>query len=218
MRPRSRRTAENGQARRRRGAGGCPARAPPGAPTPEAPLDPLLEADAPPLPGTGTRAFWIGLVVVSLSVVWALATFLILTNLTPDRAARGGRLRRPVRQPAAGDRHGGRHRGARRGAVARLGEEGRRRAPACAHRRPLQPDRGAAGPAAGHCRHHHLLARARQLVQPADHVDRAQLAQRRARLPGRARAGDPHRHRQHGQGPRRCGAARSPATRASSAS
>ena len=34
-------------------------------------------------PGTGSRAFWVGLVVVSLSVVWALATFLILTNLTP---------------------------------------------------------------------------------------------------------------------------------------
>jgi two-component system nitrogen regulation sensor histidine kinase NtrY len=49
----------------------------------EAPLDPLLEAGAPPLPGTGSRAFWVGLVVVSLSVVWALATFLILTNLTP---------------------------------------------------------------------------------------------------------------------------------------
>src|SRR5687768_6199746 len=46
------------------------------------PLDPLLEANTPPLPGTGTRAFWVGLVVVSLSVVWALATFLILTNLT----------------------------------------------------------------------------------------------------------------------------------------
>jgi two-component system nitrogen regulation sensor histidine kinase NtrY len=47
------------------------------------PLDPLLDANAPPLPGTSTRSFWIGLVVVSLSVVWALATFLILTNLTP---------------------------------------------------------------------------------------------------------------------------------------
>jgi two-component system nitrogen regulation sensor histidine kinase NtrY len=49
----------------------------------QAPPDPLLEADAPPLPGTGSRTFWIGLVIVSLSVVWALATFLILTNLTP---------------------------------------------------------------------------------------------------------------------------------------
>ena len=49
----------------------------------ETPLDPILEAGAPPLPGTGSRAFWVGLVVVSLSVVWALATFLILTNLTP---------------------------------------------------------------------------------------------------------------------------------------
>jgi two-component system nitrogen regulation sensor histidine kinase NtrY len=49
----------------------------------QSPLDPLLEANGPPLPGTGTRAFWVGLIVVSLSVVWALATFLILTNLTP---------------------------------------------------------------------------------------------------------------------------------------
>ena len=46
-------------------------------------LDPVLEADAAPLPGTSSRAFWVGLIVVSLSVVWALATFLILTNLTP---------------------------------------------------------------------------------------------------------------------------------------
>jgi two-component system nitrogen regulation sensor histidine kinase NtrY len=48
----------------------------------QSPLDPL-DANAAPLPGTSTRAFWVGLVVVSLSVVWALATFLILTNLTP---------------------------------------------------------------------------------------------------------------------------------------
>ena len=53
------------------------------APQTEPPLDPVLDAGAPPLPGTGSRAFWVGLVVVSLSVVWALATFLILTNLTP---------------------------------------------------------------------------------------------------------------------------------------
>ena len=49
----------------------------------EPPSDPLLDAGAPPLPGTSSRAFWVGLIVVSLSVVWALATFLILTNLTP---------------------------------------------------------------------------------------------------------------------------------------
>src|SRR5262245_38812690 len=49
----------------------------------ETPPDPVLEAGAPPLPGTGSRSFWVGLVVVTLSVVWALATFLILTNLTP---------------------------------------------------------------------------------------------------------------------------------------
>ncbi len=39
------------------------------------------ERDA--LPGTGQRAFWVGLVAVLLSVVWGLATYLILTNLTP---------------------------------------------------------------------------------------------------------------------------------------
>jgi two-component system, NtrC family, nitrogen regulation sensor histidine kinase NtrY len=49
----------------------------------QSPLDPLVDANSPALPGTGTRAFWVGLIVVSLSVVWALATFLILTNLTP---------------------------------------------------------------------------------------------------------------------------------------
>jgi len=35
------------------------------------------------LPGTGQRAFWVGLVVVVLSVVSGLATYLILTGLTP---------------------------------------------------------------------------------------------------------------------------------------
>ena len=50
---------------------------------PHEPLDPLLDGNAPELPGTSTRAFWVGLIVVSLSVVSALATFLILTNLTP---------------------------------------------------------------------------------------------------------------------------------------
>src|ERR1700694_3279523 len=36
------------------------------------PLDPLLEENAPQLPGTGNRAFWVGLVVVSLSLVSGL--------------------------------------------------------------------------------------------------------------------------------------------------
>jgi two-component system nitrogen regulation sensor histidine kinase NtrY len=47
------------------------------------PLDPVLEENAPQLPGTGNRAFWIGLLVVSLSLVSGLATYLILTGLTP---------------------------------------------------------------------------------------------------------------------------------------
>jgi two-component system nitrogen regulation sensor histidine kinase NtrY len=46
------------------------------------PLDPVPD-NGPPLPGTSGRAFWIGLVVVSLSVVSGLATYLILTGLTP---------------------------------------------------------------------------------------------------------------------------------------
>ncbi len=48
------------------------------APQSGGPLD-----DAPALPGTSDRAFWIGLVIVSLSVVSGLATYLILTGLTP---------------------------------------------------------------------------------------------------------------------------------------
>ncbi|KAB2917853.1 MAG: PAS domain-containing sensor histidine kinase [Hyphomicrobiaceae bacterium] len=50
---------------------------------PSAPLDPLLEDNAGALPGTGSRAFWIGLIVVSLSLISGLATYLILTGLTP---------------------------------------------------------------------------------------------------------------------------------------
>jgi two-component system nitrogen regulation sensor histidine kinase NtrY len=44
--------------------------------------DPMADS-APRLPGTSDRAFWIGLVVVSLSVISGLATYLILTGLTP---------------------------------------------------------------------------------------------------------------------------------------
>lgn len=46
-------------------------------------LDPVADASAPPLPGTSHRAFWVGFVVVSLSLISALATYLILTGLTP---------------------------------------------------------------------------------------------------------------------------------------
>src|SRR6185295_5195187 len=38
---------------------------------------------AAPLPGTGSRAFWTGLLIVSLSLISGLATYLILTGLTP---------------------------------------------------------------------------------------------------------------------------------------
>jgi two-component system nitrogen regulation sensor histidine kinase NtrY len=51
-------------------------------PPSQSPLEPLLE-NGPPLPGTSDRAFWLGLVVVSLSVISGLATYLILTGLTP---------------------------------------------------------------------------------------------------------------------------------------
>ncbi len=40
-------------------------------------------ADGATVAGTGHRAFWIGLIFVLLSVIWGLATYFILTNLTP---------------------------------------------------------------------------------------------------------------------------------------
>ncbi len=46
-------------------------------------LDPLFDDNAAPLPGTGSRAFWTGLLIVSLSLISGLATYLILTGLTP---------------------------------------------------------------------------------------------------------------------------------------
>jgi two-component system nitrogen regulation sensor histidine kinase NtrY len=49
----------------------------------QAPIDPLLEEDGAPLPGTGSRAFWVGSIIVCLSLVSGLATYLILTGLTP---------------------------------------------------------------------------------------------------------------------------------------
>jgi two-component system, NtrC family, nitrogen regulation sensor histidine kinase NtrY len=49
----------------------------------EGSLAPVRDDDATPLPGTGKRAFWSGLLVVCLSLVSGLATYLILTGLTP---------------------------------------------------------------------------------------------------------------------------------------
>jgi two-component system nitrogen regulation sensor histidine kinase NtrY len=46
-------------------------------------LEPLVDDNAAPLPGTGSRAFWTGLVIVCLSLISGLATYLILTGLTP---------------------------------------------------------------------------------------------------------------------------------------
>jgi two-component system, NtrC family, nitrogen regulation sensor histidine kinase NtrY len=46
-------------------------------------LDLLFDDNAAPLPGTGSRAFWTGLLTVSLSLISGLATYLILTGLTP---------------------------------------------------------------------------------------------------------------------------------------
>lgn len=40
-------------------------------------------ADGAAVAGAGHRAFWIGLIFVLLSVIWGLATYFILTNLTP---------------------------------------------------------------------------------------------------------------------------------------
>jgi len=42
-----------------------------------------VQASGLPTPHSGNRAFWIGLVVMVLSVISGLATYLILTNLTP---------------------------------------------------------------------------------------------------------------------------------------
>src|SRR6185295_18852176 len=46
-------------------------------------LDPLFDDHAALLPGTGSGAFWTGLLIVSLSLISGLATYLILTGLTP---------------------------------------------------------------------------------------------------------------------------------------
>ena len=96
------------------------------------------------LPDSNERAFWVGLVVVVLSLISALATYLILTGLTPISPrnevvvavlfvnvvlilAMIGRAR------LAGDRP-----------VAGLARQGGRRPPARPHRHPVQPDRRAA--------------------------------------------------------------------------
>jgi two-component system nitrogen regulation sensor histidine kinase NtrY len=50
---------------------------------PQVPPESLLDENAPPLPGTGGRAFWVGLVIVVLALISGLATYLILTGLTP---------------------------------------------------------------------------------------------------------------------------------------
>src|SRR5262245_4317808 len=49
----------------------------------QAPADPQLEDGGPRLPAASSRAFLIGSVVVGLSLVSGLATYLILTGLTP---------------------------------------------------------------------------------------------------------------------------------------
>lgn len=50
---------------------------------PERPAGPVVRDDAPPLPGTDERSFHFGLTVVVASLVWGLATYLIMTGLTP---------------------------------------------------------------------------------------------------------------------------------------
>ncbi len=44
---------------------------------------PLVWDDAPPLPGTNERALSVGAIVVVAALIWGLATYLILTGLTP---------------------------------------------------------------------------------------------------------------------------------------
>ena len=185
----------------------------------QAPLDPLLEEGGPPLPGTGSRAFWIGLVVVSLSLVSGLATYLILTGLTPIVPRNEVVLGVLFVNLLLVDRHGG---GDRRAGGRACGAPGARRwrARACTRASSLLFSLITALPAL-------LLAVAATTTfsRSLDNWFNRQttsivheLARRGARLPGGARPGHPHRHRQHGQGPRRCGGRRSATTRASSAS
>ena len=184
----------------------------------QAPPDPLLEADAPPLPGTSTRAFWIGLVVVSLSVVWALATFLILTNLTPIApreevvyvvlfvnlllvvamvaviAVQTSALWRAWEKKVAGARLHARI-VALFSLIAAL---------------PALLLAVAATTTFSRALDNWFNQQTMSIVRNSLDVAHAYLR--------RARPGHPHRHRQHGQGPRRGGAADCAATSASSAS
>ena len=149
-------------------------------------------------PGTGTRAFWVGLIVVSLSVVSALATFLILTGLTPI-APRDEvvyvvlfvNLLLVIAMVAVIAVH-----------VVGLWRAWERRLPAraCTSASSLLFSVIAALPA--------LLLAVAATTTFSRSLDNwfnqqtmsivLELAQRGARLPGRAWAGDPHRHRQHG--------------------
>ena len=165
----------------------------------QAPADPLLEEGGPRLPATSSRAFWIGSVVVCLSLVSALATYLILTGLTPIAprnevvlgvlfvnvvliiamiAVIAWQVDRPAGAPGAA------------------------RSPArgCTSASSLLFTIIAALPALllAVGRHHDLLALARRLVLRRTRAIVDELARRRQRLPRRARPGDPHRHRQHG--------------------
>ena len=49
----------------------------------QAPISDRWPGDSKPAQKARDRAFWIGLVVMVLSLVSGLATYLILTNLTP---------------------------------------------------------------------------------------------------------------------------------------
>ncbi len=144
------------------------------------------------------RAFWIGLSLVLLSLVSAFATYLILTGLTPITPRNEVVLTVLFVNVAADHRHDRAAGLADHGTDARLATPYARRAAAHPHRRAVLDHRRAADAAARHRRYHHLLALARWMVRHQHARHRAELARCRQRLPRRAWAGDPHRHRQHG--------------------
>ena len=160
------------------------------------------------------RAFWIGLVVVVLSLVSALATLSHPDRPDADRAAQRGRAGRAADQRRADRRHDRGDRLAGASACGRPGEP-KCRARGCisASSALFSDHRGAAGDPARRRRDHDVLALARQLV-----LERARAPSSRTRcdvaqgLSRRARPDHPHRRRQHGPRSRRRGRRRRRAT------
>ena len=162
-----------------------------------------VQASGLPTPHARNRAFWIGLVVMVLSLISGLATYLILTNLTPivptGEVVLAGRARQRHDDPG----HARRDRLADVGDVAGLAQQGRRQPAAYPDRRAVQRDRRAAGDPAGDCRDDQFRPRPRCLVLEPAAADHPEFGAGRECLSAGARPDDPQRYRQHGQGPRR---------------